>query len=87
MNHIKSQVGKLNMTRCQIPGAPERVGTYQNMQGKTVRSADRTPLGHTIDLRKPDYMTDSEYQQHLYMILGRGISLDYTLLRNFSSGS
>ena len=48
------------MTRCQIPGALERVGTYQNMQGKTVRGADREPLGHTIDLRKPDYFDKGE---------------------------
>ena len=35
------------------------------------------------DLQKPDYMSPSEYAQHLYMILGRATSLDYCLFVNF----
>ena len=62
-------VQNIQMTRCQIPAAPERVGTYQNFQGKTVRGPQGEPLGHTIDLRKPDYMHDDEYKQHLYICL------------------
>ena len=71
------------MTRCQLLAAPEPVGTYQNMQGKTVRTADGKPLGHTIDLKKPPYFTDSEYKQHLHMILGRATSLAFSLFVNF----
>ena len=74
---------EVQMTRCQVPAAPERVGTFQNMQGKTVRGPDKEPLGHTIDLHKPDYFHGGEYKQHLYMILGRATSLDYCLFDNF----
>ena len=76
---------EVQMTRCQIPGAPEPVGTYQNMQGKTARgpAPQKEPRGHTIDLQKPEYMSPSEYAQHLYMILGRATSLDYCLFVNF----
>ena len=79
----QSKQAHLSVRRCQLPLAPERVGTYQGQQGKTIRGPDKEPLGHTIDLRKPAYMETSEYKQHLYMILGRARSLDWCLFRNF----
>ena len=75
----------VNMIRHQIPLAPERVGTYQNQQGKTVRGPEDEPLGHTISLRKPSYMHDDEYKQHLYMILGRAKALKWSLFHDFPS--
>ncbi len=77
----------IELRRSQIPGAPERVGTFQNLQGRTCRKDRRTPVGHTIDLRKPDYFDPDEYKQHLYMILGRAVGLDYSLFRNFPTTS
>lgn len=79
----KTNALDVRITRCQIPAAPKRVGTFQNMQGKIERGPDKEPLGHTVDLRKPDYFTDGEYKRHLYMILGRATSLDYCLFDNF----
>lgn len=52
-------------------------GTYNNQQGKTVRN-----MGHTIDFSKPDYFTNDEYTQHVYMILGRATCLEWSLFRN-----
>ena len=75
----------IKMIRHQIPLAPERIGTYQNQQGKTVRGPEDEPLGHTISLRKPSYLHDDEYKQHLYMILGRAKALKWTLFHNFPS--
>ena len=74
---------KVTVRRFQVPLAPERVGTYQGQQGKTIRGADKEPLGHTIELRRPAYMEVGEYKQHLYMILGRARSLDWCLFQNF----
>ena len=74
---------KVTVRRFQVPLAPERVGTYQGQQGKTIRGADKEPLGHTIDLRRPAYMEVGEYKQHLYMILGRARSLDWCIFQNF----
>ena len=71
------------MTRHQIPLAPERVGTYQNQQGKTIRGPEDEPLGHTVDLRKPPYLSKDDYKQHLYMILGRAKALRWILLHHF----
>ena len=79
----QSKVANVSVRRYQLPLAPERVGTYQGQQGKTIRGPDKEPLGHTVDLRKPAYMEASEYKQHLYMILGRARSLDWCLFRNF----
>ena len=73
----------VNMIRHQIPLAPERIGTYQNQQGKTVRGPEDDPLGHTICLRKPSYLSNDEYKQHLYMILGRARALKWSLFLNF----
>jgi len=74
----------VEMVRFQMPGAPEWVGTYQGMQGKTVRQPDGKPIGHTVDLRRPDYHHKDEYKQHLYMILGRATRLEHCLFRNFT---
>ena len=52
-------------------------GAYNNQQGKTVRN-----MGHTIDFTKPDYFTQDEYTQHVYMILGRATCLEWSLFRN-----
>jgi hypothetical protein len=80
---VQGKSVKVQVRRYQLPLAPERVGTYQGQQGKTIRGPDKEPLGHTVDLRRPSYMDPSEYFQHLYMILGRARSLDWCLLRNF----
>ena len=79
----RTKTADVQCRRHQIPLAPERVGTYQGQQGKIIRGPDREPLGHTIDLRKPQYMDTKIYKQHLYMILGRARSLDWCLFRNF----
>ena len=73
----------VKLTRCQIPLAPELVGTYNNQQGKTCRDPSKKPLGHSIDLRPPAWMTEDEKKTHFYMILGRATKLSYTLLYNF----
>ena len=75
-----------HLNRSQLPVAPEHDGTYNNFQGRTVREPSGEPIGHTIDLRKPGYLHDDEYKQHLYMILGRSMSLDWVLLQNFPVG-
>ena len=54
-------------------------------QGKTVRGPEDEPLGHTISLRKPSYLHDDEYKQHLYMILGRAKALKWSLFHDFPS--
>ena len=79
----QSKIMNISVRRFQLPLAPERVGTYQGQQGKTIRGPDKEPLGHTVDLRKPAYMDTSEYKQHLYMILGRARALDWCLFQNF----
>lgn len=79
----QSKITNISVRRFQLPLAPERVGTYQGQQGKTIRGPDKEPLGHTVDLRKPAYMETSEYKQHLYMILGRARALDWCLFQNF----
>ena len=55
----------VTVTRVQFGLAPSKAGTYNNAQGKTIREADGTPLGHCIDFTKPDYFTDEEYTQHV----------------------
>ena len=72
----------MTVTRVQFGLAPSKAGSYNNAQGKTVREADGTPLGHCIDFTKPDYFTDEEYTQHVYMILGRARSMQWSLFRN-----
>ena len=67
----------LDVTRVQYPVAPWMAGTYNDQQGKTVRN-----MGHTIDFSKPDYFTNDEYTQHVYMILGRATCLEWSLFRN-----
>ena len=59
--------------------------TFQNVQGKTVRGPKpaQRPKGFVVDLYKPHNLTEPEYLQHLYMILGRATSLDYCLFANF----
>ena len=79
----KSGKVSLPVRSWQLPLAPQAVCTYNNMQGKTARNANREPAGHIVDLRKQLNMGADEYWQHVYMILGRAISLNYTLLINF----
>ena len=69
---------QLDVTRIQFPLAPSAAGTFNNSQGKTVRGQ-----GHTIDCTRPSYFGRDVYIQHLYMILGRAQSLQYSLFRNF----
>ena len=57
--------------------------TFQNVQGKTIRGPEGQPKGYVLDLFKPGNMGPEEYFQHLYMSLGRGRRLAWTLLRNF----
>ena len=73
---------KVHITRVQFSLAPSKAGTYNNQQGKTIREADGSALGHTVDFSRPDNMSDDEYVQHAYMILGRARSLEWTLMRN-----
>ena len=77
------KVIQVSMVRHQIPLAPERIGTYQNQQGKTVRGPESEPLGHTISLRRPSYLHEGEYKQHLYMILGRARAFKWSLFHDF----
>ncbi|CAE7212339.1 unnamed protein product [Symbiodinium sp. CCMP2592] len=72
----------VTVTRVQFGLAPSKAGTYNNAQGKTIREADGTALGHCIDFTRPDYFTDEEYTQHVYMILGRARSMQWSLFRN-----
>ena len=72
----------LTVTRVQFGLAPSKAGTYNNAQGKTIREADGSALGHCIDLTRPDYFTHDEYTQHVYMILGRARSMQWSLFRN-----
>ena len=74
---------EIKTTRHQVPLAPERVSTYNGQQGKTCKGPENEPVGHTIDLRKPSYLSDEEYRQHLYMILGRAKALRWMLFHNF----
>ena len=57
----KSSSSDVHMTRCQIPGAPEPVGTYQNMQGKTAPGSapHKEPRGHRIDLQTQDRLAEA----------------------------
>ena len=75
----------IEVSRCQVPLTHEDVGTFQNMQGKTVRGPKPTQKakGFVIDLYKPHNMSEPEYFQHLYMILGRARKLEWIVLRNF----
>ena len=57
--------------------APWMAGVHNNQQGKILRN-----IGLTIDFSKPAYFASDEYTQHVYMILGRATSLEWTLLRN-----
>ena len=77
----------VTVTRVQFGLAPSKAGTYNNAQGKTIREADGTPLGHCIDFSKPDYFTDEEYTQHVYMILGRARCMQWSLFRNLPTGA
>ncbi len=72
----------LDVTRVQFSLAPSKAGTYNNQQGKTVRTPRGEPLGHCIDFSKPEYFTEDEYTQHVYMILGRAQRLSWSLFRN-----
>ena len=69
-----------------VTSCPERIGTYQNQQGKTVRGPEGEPVGHVMDLRNISYMRADKYKQHLYMILGRARSLKLICFCFVSSG-
>ena len=73
----------LNVTRYQVPLTHENVKTFQNIQGSTVKHSDGSAKGLVVDLERPSNMGDSEYFQHIYMVLGRARSLEHILLRNF----
>jgi len=77
--------GSIQVTRCQVPLTHEDVATFQNMQGKTIRGPKpaQNPKGFVIDLFKSYNMSQPEYFQHLYMILGRARKLEWLVLRNF----
>ncbi|CAE7304915.1 unnamed protein product, partial [Symbiodinium pilosum] len=77
----------VNVTRAQFGLAPSKAGTYNNLQGKTIREADGTPLGHRIDFTKPHYFNEDEYMQHVSMTLGRARSLRWSLFRNLPTTS
>ena len=77
----------MNVTRAQFGLAPSKAGTYNNLQGKTIREADGTPLGHRIDFTKPHYFNEDEYMQHVSMTLGRARSLRWSLFRNLPTTS
>ena len=59
------------------PGKP----LISDFIGLTLRN-DCLGMGHTIDFSKPDYFTNDEYTQHVYMILGRATCLEWSLFRN-----
>ena len=71
------------LTRYQVPLTHENVKTFQNIQGSTVKHSDGSPEGLVVDLERPRNMGESEYFQHIYMVLGRARSLEHILLRNF----
>ena len=73
----------LNVTRYQVPLTHENVKTFQNIQGSTVKHSDGSAKGLVVDLERPSNMGESEYFQHIYMVLGRARSLEHILLRNF----
>ena len=75
----------LEASRHGLGLAPERILTFQNMQGKTVRGPSEEPVGMTADLFQPNYLkgqSREEFKQYLYMILGRARKLEWLLLRN-----
>ena len=61
----------------------ETATTLYTINGATDTITIPVIEGDSISL---EYMSDPEYKQRLYMILGRATSLDYTLLRNFPQG-
>ena len=78
---------KVDVTRTQVPLAPEFPVTFQGIQGTTVRGPEHQPKGLILDLFRPQTMRgeerEPEYFQHLYMGLGRARKLEWMLLRNF----
>ena len=83
----KKKNPEAKVTRTQLPLAPAGVGTFQNIQGTTVRAAEGGPIGFDVDLFRPSTMRgegrDAEYFQHVYMALGRARRLDWMVIRNF----
>ena len=77
----------VDVTRTQLPLAPERPVTLQCIQGTTVRGPEGHPKGLVLDLLRPQTVRgeerESEYFQHLYMALGRAQKLEWMLLQNF----
>ena len=73
----------VDVSRTQVPLAPEFPVTFQGIQGTTVRGPEHQAKGLTLDLYRPQTMQGEEYFQHLYMGLGRAQKLEWLLLRNF----
>jgi len=77
----------VDVSRTQVPMAPEFAVTFQGIQGTTIRGPEGQPKGLTVDLMRPQTMRrpdrEPEYFQHLYMALGRARKLEWMLLRNF----
>ena len=63
------------------PRSPSSWWNLPELSRETVQGMNREPVGHTIDLLKPDHMSPKEYTQHVYMILGR--TTEWTLLKHF----
>ena len=73
----------LDVSRTQVPLAPEHIVTFQNIQGQTIRGPDKEPKGLVLDLFRPWNMNftkekdggaedgRAEFYQHVYMGLGR----------------
>ena len=78
---------EIDVSRTQVPLAPEFPVTFQGIQGTTVRGPENQPKGLTLDLYRPQTMQgeerEPEYFQHLYMGLGRAQKLEWMLLWNF----
>ena len=84
----------LECSRTQIPLAPQLIVTFQNIQGQTIRGPDKEPKGLVLDLFPPWNMNftkekdgaaedgRAEFDQHVYMGLGRAETLDRILIRN-----
>ena len=77
----------VDVSRTQVPMAPEFPVTFQGIQGTTIRGPEGQPKGLVLDLMRPQTMQgperEPEYFQHLYMALGRARKLKWMLLRNF----
>jgi hypothetical protein len=78
--HTSKKKSSVDVTRTQVPLAPEWPVTFQGIQGTTVRGPEGQPKGLVLDLLRPQTMRgeerESEYFQHLYMALGRAQKLE-----------